>query len=122
VSAVGFIFDGCKFSEPSLSSPVVVGSLDPDCDGKSHVLSGEPPLTDKHVLLQQREQRFHCSVIRTRTDPSRRAREPVVPGPFDEATAERLAQVRRLVSSNVDVGKTQVLGADQASILVMRRQ
>lgn len=93
-----FIFDGREFSQPSLPSPAVVGPLDPGCDGQSEVLSGEPPLTVQNVLLQQREERFHCGVVSARTDPAHRAGEPVVTERFNEPAGPELGPSDALLS------------------------
>lgn len=63
VADEGLVFDRGESSEGALAAAPVVGGFDPGDDRQAQFITGVPALTVQHVLLEQREERFHRSVV-----------------------------------------------------------
>ena len=56
-----------------LPAASVVGPFDPGHDGDAELVAGPPAAGVEHVLLQQREERFHGGVVRRGADVAHRS-------------------------------------------------
>lgn len=62
--------DRSESSEPALAALAMVGPFDPNHDRHPQLLTGRPPLLVEDILLQEREERLHRSIVTARTNPS----------------------------------------------------
>lgn len=58
-----FELDGRELAEAALPATPVVGVFDPGDDRESQLVAGTPALLVEDVLLQQRVERLHRSVV-----------------------------------------------------------
>jgi len=72
-----FVLDRGQSAESALPAASVVGAFDPDDDREAELLAAGPALPVEHILLQQREERLHRSVVTGGRDEAHRPRQPV---------------------------------------------
>lgn len=68
----GLKFDRGELAQGALAAFAVVLRLDPGHDREPELLPGAPPPGIENVLLQQRKERLHRSIVPARPDPSHR--------------------------------------------------
>ena len=59
----GLKFNGRQTTQAGLSASAMIGALNPGDDREAQLVSGDPRLAIEYVVLQQREERFHRSII-----------------------------------------------------------